>query len=390
MGRRVSGKRSGATRARRSNKVTAIDLFCGAGGLTRGLEKSGIEVRLGIDIDPNCEYPYTANNGAKFLLKSVTELKASELNQGKIKTEYRLLAGCAPCQPFSTYRQKVGAKDDRWKLLEHFGRLARETKPDFITMENVPNLEKQSVFRGFVDSLEGMGYYVSHEVVDCSEFGVPQQRRRLVLLASKLGPIELLRPKTKKNKTVRQAIGRLPRIQAGTVHARDPLHQSCELSELNLKRIRASKPGGTWRDWDKKLVAACHQRRTGKTYPGVYGRMVWDEPAPTMTTQYFAFGSGRFGHPSQSRGISLREGAILQSFPRGYKFVKRGEPIVRKTVGRLIGNAVPVKLMKLSKQWELQRFDKQLPDVAHPFHSQGPRVARCGLTLLLLDTFHLG
>jgi DNA (cytosine-5)-methyltransferase 1 len=122
------------------------------------------------------------------------------------------------------------------------------------------------------------------------------------------------------------------------------LHQSCELSELNLKRIRASKPGGTWRDWDTELVAACHRRATGKTYPGVYGRMVWDEPAPTMTTQYFAFGSGRFGHPSQARGISLREGAILQSFPRGYKFVKRGQPIFRKTVGRLIGNAVPVKL----------------------------------------------
>lgn len=324
--------------------MVAVDLFCGVGGLTRGLERSGIKVKLGIDIDPDCEYPYSANNGAKFLLKSVTELKATDLAPDKKETGYRLLAGCAPCQPFSTYHQKAGAKDDRWKLLDHFGRLARETEPDLITMENVPNLEKQSVFRDFVGALKKMGYHVSYEVVDCSEFGVPQQRRRLVLLASKLGPIELIKPKTKKSTTVRQAIGRLPRIQAGTVHTRDPLHQSCELSELNLKRIRASKPGGTWRDWDKKLVAACHRRATGKTYPGVYGRMVWDEPAPTMTTQYFAFGSGRFGHPSQARGISLREGAILQSFPRGYKFVKSGQPIFRKTIGRLIGNAVPVKL----------------------------------------------
>ncbi|MDH6178738.1 DNA (cytosine-5)-methyltransferase 1 [Bradyrhizobium japonicum] len=319
-------------------------MFCGVGGLTRGLEKSGIAVRLGVDIDPNCEYPYTANNGAKFLLKSVTELTAKDLDQGKIQTGYKLLAGCAPCQPFSTYRQKTGAADDRWKLLDHFGRLARETKPDLITMENVPNLEKQSIFRDFVAALKKMEYHVSYEVVDCSEFGVPQQRRRLVLLASKLGPIELVRPKSKKARTVRQAIGRLPRIEAGGVHLKDPLHQSCELSELNLKRIRASKPGGTWRDWDRELVAACHRRKTGKTYPGVYGRMVWDEPAPTMTTQYYAFGSGRFGHPSQARGISLREGALLQSFPRDYKFVKKGQPIFRKTVGRLIGNAVPVKL----------------------------------------------
>src|SRR5260370_2370429 len=210
MGRSASGRRSSATRARRSNKVTAIDLFCGVGGLTRGLEKSGIDVRLGIDIDPNCEYPYTANNSAKFLLKSVADLKASELDPKSPKKRtlgYRLLAGCAPCQPFSTYRQKAGATDGRWKLLDHFGRLAREMRPDFITMENVPNLDKQSVFRDFVSALEEMGYHVSCEVVDCSDFGVPQQRRRLVLLASKLGPIELLRPKAKTAKTVRQAIG---------------------------------------------------------------------------------------------------------------------------------------------------------------------------------------
>jgi DNA (cytosine-5)-methyltransferase 1 len=328
-----------------SGRVLAIDLFCGVGGLTHGLAKSGIDVRLGVDIDPDCEYPYTANNQAKFLLRSVTELSVDDLARPlKRRRGVRLLAGCAPCQPFSTYHQKAGEMDSRWRLLDHFARLAAEFDPDLITMENVPNLEKQKVFRAFVSKLKELGFHVSYEVVDCSDFGVPQQRRRLVLLASKLGPIELLRPRSPKKRTVKQAIGRLPRIAAGGRCSRDPLHQACELSDLNLARIRASKPGGTWRDWDELLVADCHRRPTGKTYPGVYGRMVWNEPAPTMTTQYYAFGSGRFGHPTQARAISLREGAILQSFPRSYKFVARGQPVFRKTIGRLVGNAVPVKL----------------------------------------------
>jgi DNA (cytosine-5)-methyltransferase 1 len=325
--------------------VVGYDLFCGAGGLTRGLERAGVRVKLGVDIDPACRYPYTRNNRAKFLLKSVADLSAEDLTGGKSVRSYRLLAGCAPCQPFSSYKQKVGTKDDRWRLLKEFERLADELDPDFITMENVPNLQYQKVFKAFVAALTARGFHVSYEVVDCADFGVPQRRRRLVLLASKLGPITLVRPKRKiKPKTVKQAIGKLPRLRAGSVSSKDPLHQSCELSELNLSRIRASKPGGTWRDWDDELVAPCHRRTTGKTYPGVYGRMAWNAPAPTMTTQYFAFGSGRFGHPSQARGISLREGAILQSFPRRYRFIAEGETVRRKTIGRLVGNAVPVKL----------------------------------------------
>ena len=111
-----------------------------------------------------------------------------------------------------------------------------------------------------------------------------------------------------------------------------------------MQRIKASRPGGSWRDWDEDLVADCHKKGSGKTYPSVYGRMSWDELAPTMTTQFYGFGNGRFGHPEQNRALSLREGAILQSFPRSYKFARKGEQIFRKTVGRLIGNAVPVKL----------------------------------------------
>jgi DNA (cytosine-5)-methyltransferase 1 len=139
-------------------------------------------------------------------------------------------------------------------------------------------------------------------------------------------------------------LAELPALGAGEVDELDPIHQTADLSPLNLKRIRVSKPGGTWRDWPVEFVAKCHRKKTGKTYPGVYGRMSWDEPAPTITTQFFGFGNGRFGHPEQDRAISLREGAILQSFPCTYRFTPPDKPIYMKAIGRLVGNAVPVRL----------------------------------------------
>jgi len=344
-----------------SIRVNGIDLFCGAGGLTKGLEDAGINMTLGIDIDPACEYPYTANNEAEFLMKSVEDISADDFSEALSECDFKLMAGCAPCQPFSTYSQgKSDPTDERWNLLSHFARLVRETQPDLVTMENVPRFEKESVFSDFVSTLRAEGFDVFHEVVNCADYGVPQQRQRLVLLASKLGPIKLIKPTTPEGEqvTVREAIADLPRLKAGQVCDADPLHQACELSPLNLKRIRASKPGGTWRDWDEELIAACHKKKTGKTYPSVYGRMVWDEPSPTMTTQFYGFGNGRFGHPKQNRAISIREGAILQSFPRDYEFVREGEPVYRKTIGRLIGNAVPVKLGKPSVKPSCAMFAK--------------------------------
>ena len=168
----------------------------------------------------------------------------------------------------------------------------------------------------------------------------------MVILASLIGPIELISPTHKKAKSVKDAIGKLPAIAAGSVHENDAFHVSSRLSDLNLERIRASRPGGTWRDWPELLVADCHRRETGRTYPGVYGRMAWDAPSPTITTQFYGFGNGRFGHPEQDRAISLREGAILQGFPQKYAFVEKGSPAHFKALGRMIGNAVPVALGK--------------------------------------------
>jgi DNA (cytosine-5)-methyltransferase 1 len=328
--------------------ICAIDLFCGVGGLTRGLEKAGIDVKLGIDIDPACEYPFSANNRASFLLKSVQEIELGDIESSLASDSFSLLAGCAPCQTFSTYNQKADkadSDDPRWWLLLEFSRLLKGLSPELVTMENVPGLIEYEIFYEFISDLEEEGYEVSYQVVNCSDYGIPQQRQRLVLLASKLGPIQMLAPsKRTKLKTVRDAIANLPPIAAGEIFHKDPMHQSSALSPINIQRIIASKPGGTWRDWDPKLVAKCHKKKSGKSYPGVYGRMQWDEPAPTITTQFYGFGNGRFGHPEQDRAISLREGAILQSFPKSYKFARKGETIHRKTIGRLIGNAVPVKL----------------------------------------------
>lgn len=325
--------------------LACVDLFCGAGGLTHGLRREGIDVVAGIDIDQACRHPFEQNNGSKFIEQDVDRLEAVDLKRLFGKADIRILAGCAPCQPFSTYSQRydvVGSP--RWGLLYQFSRLIKGSRPELVTMENVPSLAKHAVYDDFVESLERLGYRVQSQVVDCSEYGLPQSRKRLVLLASRIGPIEIAPPKTGRRKSVRSAIGRLPEIFHGESHTKDPMHVAAKLSDLNLERVRASNPGGTWRDWPEHLIAACHRRDTGKTYPGVYGRMRWDEPSPTLTTQFFGFGNGRFGHPEQDRAISLREGAILQGFPKSYSFIPDGAPVHFKALGRMIGNAVPVTL----------------------------------------------
>ena len=326
------------------NKWACVDLFCGAGGLTHGFVLEGIPVTAGIDVDPACRFPYEANNNARFLERDVSKVTVSELKALFGNAGVTILAGCAPCQPFSTYAQRYELDGGKWGLLYEFARLARGAKPDIVTMENVPSIEKHKVFRDFILSLEQLGYKVWAEVVDSARYGVPQTRRRMVLLASMHGDIQLIGETHKKPKTVLQAIGHLKPIRAGEASPKDKLHASSKLSAKNLKRIRASKPGGTWRDWPKHLVADCHRAETGKTYPGVYGRMEWQKPAPTMTTQCYGFGNGRFGHPEQDRAISLREAAILQSFPRDYAFIPVDGEVSFKLLGRLIGNAVPVDL----------------------------------------------
>jgi DNA (cytosine-5)-methyltransferase 1 len=332
--------------SKREIRVAAVDLFCGVGGLTRGLIDEGINVVAGIDIDVQCKYPFKQNNGAKFLKRDVEELRPSTLTKLYPAKQYRVLVGCAPCRPFSKYTQGQRGQHSEWFLLHHFARLIKKTNPDVVSMENVPELQRHHIFKEFLETLDRLKYHVSYSEVYCPKYGLPQHRNRLVLFASKLSPIKITRPthSSKRYRTVKDAIGHLPRLWAGRVSKHDTLHRSSSLSPLNLDRIRASRPGGTWRDWPQALVADCHKEKSGKTYPSVYGRMKWDEPSPTITTQFYGFGTGRFGHPTQRRAISLREGAILQSFPEDYVFVEPGGEYAMKTIGKLIGNAVPVRL----------------------------------------------
>jgi len=332
-------------------KVVAIDLFCGAGGLSHGLLKESVVVKAGFDIDPVCKFPFEANNKADFILKDVAKVTADEVKTffGK-GNNVTMIAGCAPCQPFSKYTQGIDtSKDKKWSMLYHFARIVEEVLPDIVTMENVPQLMRHKVYADFESKLKSLGYNVSSSVVFCPDYGLPQTRQRLVLLASRLGRIELIRPthKPEDYKTVKEIIGHLPVIRHGSAHKADRLHLASRLSDKNYERIKASKPNGSWLDWDKELVAKCHKKKGRKTYRSVYGRMSWDKPSPTITTQFVGFGNGRFGHPSQGRAISLREGALLQTFPKSYKFVKKDEPVVIKNLARLIGNAVPVDLGKI-------------------------------------------
>jgi DNA (cytosine-5)-methyltransferase 1 len=321
-----------------------VDLFCGAGGLSYGLQSAGLKISTGVDLDPNCKFALENNTSANFVCDDITNISVDQISTWFGKAKTRVLAGCAPCQPFSTYSQSRKSVDNRWNLLQQFQRLALGSMPEFVTMENVVGLAKQDVWKDFVSSLTDVGYSVSWRIVECKKFEVPQTRRRLVLIGSRLGPVELADPVETNIVTVKDAIGELPPIAAGETSEGDPLHSSSSLAEINLERIKHSQPGGTWRDWPSKLRAKCHQKESGKSYPSVYGRMEWDKPAPTITTQCYGYGNGRFGHPEQDRAISLREAAIIQSFPQSYRFLDNDREVSFSHLGTLIGNAVPPKL----------------------------------------------
>lgn len=329
--------------------LQVVDLFCGVGGLTHGLINKGFNVKAGFDFDNTCRFAYENNNKSTFINKDIRKTTAEDIIQFYNKDDIKILVGCAPCQPFSMMRKKLGTNhnesDEKYDLLLEFGRLIDVIQPEIVSMENVPSIRSTGVFQKFLDVLDKHNYYYDYKVIHTSDYGVPQNRRRFVLLASRIGEISLIKPThNKEDVKVRDFIGNLPKVKAGEQCETDPLHKSANLSELNLKRIKHSKPGGTWKDWPSELVAACHKKESGKTFTSVYSRMEWDKIGPTITTQFLLYGTGRFGHPEQDRALTLREGALLQTFPLDYKFIDPNKNFVMRDIARHIGNAVPVRL----------------------------------------------
>jgi len=330
--------------------ISVVDLFCGVGGLTHGFVKEGFKVVAGIDCDTACKYAYeTNNNGAQFIDEDIEKIQPEDIRKLYPRPHTKILVGCAPCQPFSPYTKKKRAQTDKWKLLETFATLVEGVRPHIVSMENVPDLVKFNggkVFKDFVKRLEDSGYHVTDYIVHCAAYGVPQSRDRLVLFASRYGPVQMANETHTRDEyiSVRQAIAHLPPLAAGGICSTDPLHRASNLTDRNLRRIQHSISGGTWKDWPPELVADCHKKDSGESYDCVYGRMRWDDPAPTITTQCNGYGNGRFGHPEQNRAISMREAAIFQSFPDEYQLLKPNTTWHIETLARLIGNAVPVKL----------------------------------------------
>ncbi len=324
-------------------KIEAIDLFCGIGGLSYGLKKAGIDIIAGLDNDESCKKAYEKNNKAQFIHADIADYNPKKLKALYSKHSTQVLVGCAPCQPFSTMTKKQ-KKDNRWNLVKYFTEAVKCIKPHVVSMENVVGFTKTDVFATFIKALEEQGYLIRYKIVFCPNFGISQKRKRLVLLASKLNPISLPNPTHDKNNyiTLKDVIKKLPALNPGETHAKDTLHHASSLSEINIKRLQQSSPNGTWDDWDTALLPQCYKNVTNKNfYKNVYGRMSWDDMAPTLTTQFIRLSSGRFGHPEQNRALSLREGALIQTFPKDYYF---DTSISNTSIARHIGNAVPPKL----------------------------------------------
>jgi DNA (cytosine-5)-methyltransferase 1 len=341
--------------------LKVVDLFCGCGGASLGFELAGCEVVAAVDIDSEACSTYARNIGHRPLQGDLTRLSYHGIlaHHGLDGAEPEILAGCPPCQAFSSLRRtrtdpSAGEKD---ALLVAFVRLIREALPRVVVFENVPgilSLEKGKYLKYYLRRVEELGYATAYDIVNAADYGVPQFRKRVVAFSvldvdredlSFPAPTHA-RPDaspsngTKPWVTVRDAISDLPPLEQGQVDPTVPNHSARSHGEKVLRMIEETpKDGGSRRDIPRKLWLPCHKRLNGRGAESVYGRLSWDQPSTTMTTRCATPSSGRFLHPDQDRGISPREAARLQTFPDAFVF-----PQVVRTSERQIGNAVPPSL----------------------------------------------
>lgn len=346
-------------------EYTCIDSFCGAGGLGLGLKKAGFKILLSFDIEQKCIDTINANK-KYFDHTAIRADIADMLNHNLLKKcglkrgDLFLLAGGPPCQGFSVQRRGSDT-DDRNELVLKYGQMVDELYPCFFVMENVTGLagkRGKTILEQLLENVESIGYDVSVNLLDAQDYGVPQRRKRYVIVgkrkdinATYVPPVPNL-----KRITVRDAISFLPEPPLnGKDHPNIPLHRRDKLSELNLKRIQAIKQGQGRDDLPEELRAECHKIDSSVIgYRNVYGRMAWDEVAPTITARFDSFTRGKFGHPDQPRSISLREGAILQTFPMDFIFTGKKVDIARQ-----IGNAVPPVLAECIGKSIIEAYEKR-------------------------------
>lgn len=344
-----SGAASERSRGGSAVPMVCVDFFSGCGGTSLGFAGAGIRPVLAVDNDSEAAATYRANfPDAEYVEEDIRDVAAAQV--GEVLSRYGdallVFAGCAPCQPFSAQQKNRSDGDERVPLLLEFLRFVQELEPDVFFVENVPGLQRMAgvygPFQEFTQSLESV-YTLSSEVVASADYGVPQSRRRLVVVGSRHGSVGMPPPTHgrdagRRHSTVREWISGFPAIQAGETDGSVPSHRAAALSDLNLERVRATPPGGDRRDWPPHLILECHSGGYGG-YTDVYGRMGWDGLAPALTTKCTSYSNGRFGHPEQDRAISVREAAALQTFPIEFQFEGCWTSQTRQ-----IGNAVPVLL----------------------------------------------
>ncbi|MFA5652228.1 MAG: DNA cytosine methyltransferase [Candidatus Paceibacterota bacterium] len=328
--------------------INAVDFFCSGGGMTCGLKQAGINVIAGIDNDPKCKDTYEKNNiGSKFILADVFDLKEKDLQKQlnlKKNDDNLVLIGCSPCQFWSIIRTDKTKSAKSKNLLTEFERFVHYFNPGYVLVENVPGIlgkKDKSGLDKFVSNLEKKGYKVHYEIINMSNYGVPQSRRRFSLIATRLSKNKIsLKTSTNKVSLLKDFIGvknGFAPVHPGNKDSSVFNHNVAGLTEKNIERLKKTpKNGGSWLDWanNKKLMRKSYR---GQGFKDNYGRMCWDKPAPTITTKFFSISNGRFAHPEENRAISIREGATLQTFPKKYIFYTKN----LADAARIIGNAVP-------------------------------------------------
>lgn len=328
-----------SAKKRAEPKLHAIDLFSGCGGLSLGLKGAGFTVAAAVEIDRKAQETYRLNHPkVRLYAEDIRKLDPAQIlvEAGLAPGELDLLAGCPPCQGFSRLRTKnkmTSVSDDRNDLVEDFLRFIEAMQPKTVMLENVPALAKDARFLSMQGKLHTLGYETVVHVLDAADYAVPQRRKRLIMLASKVHS-PAVADKAKKRITVRQALKGM--VEPG--QGRDKLHGLGEDRSQKVRDLIAliPKDGGSRSDLPPKYQLECHQRSDG--FGDIYGRLAWDAVAPTITSGCHNPSKGRFLHPGQDRTISLREAAVLQGFPRSYRFnVAHG----KESIALMIGNALP-------------------------------------------------